>query len=225
MLSRGVRNYVVAEICRATFRGSSNDTRDAPMPDPNPPLPSMIPDPNPPLPSIQQYFLVRLEFDSGDGRARLTLQGPKVPGLGVSPAIGVGRDAQGNYRFLIGGNTFVYPPEKLPGELLKMLGDPNSRVKGPPTPMRLPSKRQLQNSDGSWRSWDDYDRDRKLFHSPGSNLGDVWPALPPALYRALIDFYSGRTRSPINPNDIPIPPRSPTNPGDFPIPSGDSRMV
>ena len=46
------------------------------------------------------------QFDSGDGRAKLTLQGPKVPGIGVAPAIGVSRDAKGNYHFLIGGGEF-----------------------------------------------------------------------------------------------------------------------
>jgi hypothetical protein len=62
-------------------------------------------------------------------------------------------------------------------------------------------------------TYDDYDRQRKLFHSPVSNLGTVWPLLPPALYQALIDFYSGRSRRPLP---------SVQDAGDFPMPSGDS---
>src|SRR4051812_24799733 len=48
----------------------------------------------------QQYFQLTFVFDSGDGRAKLTLQGPKDPVLGLAPAIGVSRDAKGNYHFL-----------------------------------------------------------------------------------------------------------------------------
>ena len=48
-----------------------------------------------------------------------------------------------------------------------------------------------------------------------SDGGLVWLALPPGLYQALIDFYSGRKVS------RPLP----SNVGDFPTPSGDTRVV
>lgn len=163
----------------------------------------------------EQYFQLTFVFDSGDGRAKLTLEGPKVPVVGLAPAIGVERDARGNYHFLIGGNDFVYPPKDLPDELRKLLGDKKTATKGPPVPVRMPTKQQLTQSDGTFMSWDDYDRNRRLFHSPGMNFGSVWLALPPALYQALIDFYSGRK------GFRPLP----SNVGDFPVPSGDSRLA
>lgn len=164
---------------------------------------------------VQQYFQLTFVFDAGDGGARLTMNGPKDPILGLSPAIGVSRDAKGNYHFLIGVNDFVYPPKDLPVELRKLLGDPSSQVKGPPLPVRMPGKNQLLQSDGTYMSWSDYDRNRRMFYSPGMNVGTVWLALPPALYQALIDFYSGqRAFRPL-----------PSNVGDFPTPTGDTRVV
>lgn len=163
----------------------------------------------------QPYFQLTFVFDSGDGRAKLTLNGPKDPVLGISPAIGVSRDANGDYHFLIGANTFVYAPKDLPAELRKLLGDSSSPAKGPPVPVRMPTKSQLQQADGTFMSWDDYDRNRRMFYSPNSNVGTVWPALPPALYQALIDFYSGRL----------LPTLTPSNTGDFPLPSGDTRVA
>ena len=170
----------------------------------------------PGLPEIKQYALLTFEFDSGDGRAKLTLQGPKVPGIDVAPAIGVGRDAKSDYHFLIGGGEFVYPPKDLPGELRRLLGD-SGATKGPPAPVRMPTKSQLQKVDGSFMTYEEYELTRKLWHSPVSNLGTVWPPLPPALYQALIDFYSGKKLSrPLN--------RS-SDYGDFPLPSDDTRVA
>jgi hypothetical protein len=162
----------------------------------------------------QPYLQLTFEFDSGDGRAKLTVNGPKDPVLGVSAAIGVSRDAHGKYHFLIGVNDFVYEPKDLPDELRKLLGDPHTPAKGPPVPVRMPSKSQLQRSDGTFMTWDDYDRNRRMFYSPGMNVGTIWPPLPPGLYQALINFYSGKSSWTFAPSEV----------GDFPIPTGDTRL-
>lgn len=167
---------------------------------------------SPELPEIKQYAMLTFEFDSGDGRAKLTLQGPKVPGVDVAPAIGLSRDAKGDYHFLIGGGEFVYPPKDLPGELRRLLGD-SSAPKGPPTPVKMPTKHQLRKVDGSFMTSAEYELNRKLWYSPVGNLGTVWPPLPPALYQALIDFYSGKK------------PSRPLDYGDFPLPSDDTRVA
>jgi hypothetical protein len=168
----------------------------------------------PNLPDIKQYAVLVFNFDSGDGRAKLTLQGPKIPGIGVAPAIGVSRDANCNYHFLIGGGEFVYPPSQLPAELRRLLGGADA-PKGPPKPVPMPSKNALQKADGSFMTYEEYERTRKWFHSPDLKNATVWPALPQALYEKLIDFYSG--------SDMNLRPLiQPPDYGDFPLPSGDT---
>lgn len=169
----------------------------------------------PDLPEIKQSAVLIFKFDSGDGRAKLTLQGPKVPGIGVAPAIGLSRDANGNYHFLIGGGEFVYPPNQLPGELRRLLGGADA-PKGPPTPVSMPSKNQLQKADGSFMTYEEYERTRKWFHSPDLKNVTIWPPLPPALYQILIDFYSDSGK------DILRPLIQPPDYGDFPLPSDDT---
>jgi hypothetical protein len=168
------------------------------------------------IPEIKQYAVLTFKFDSGDGRAKLTLEGPKVPSIGVAPAIGISRDAKGDYHFLIGGGEYVYPPKQLPGELRRLLGD-SGAPKGPPTPVvPMPTKRQLQKTDGPFMTYEEYELNRKLFHSPVGNLGTIWSPMPRALYQALIDFYSGNLSRPLLP---------PTDYGDFPLPPDDTGMA
>jgi hypothetical protein len=167
------------------------------------------------------------EFGSRPPRKRkrnVSRPGPKVPGIGVAPTIGIGRDAKGNYHFLIGGGDFVYPPSQLPGELRRLLGGGTGTPKGPPTPVKMPSKNQLQKADGSFRTYEEYERDRKLWHSAGSNFGTIWPPLPPVLYEILIDYYSGSIEDVLMRPLIRTPDRS-SDYGDFPLPSGDTGTV
>jgi hypothetical protein len=99
-------------------------------------------------------------------------------------------------------------------ELRRLLGGADA-PKGPPKPVPMPSKNALQKADGSFMTYEEYERTRKWFHSPDLKNATVWPALPQALYEKLIDFYSG--------SDMNLRPLiQPPDYGDFPLPSGDT---
>jgi hypothetical protein len=166
---------------------------------------------------FKQYAVLTFQFDPGKRRATLTLQGPKLPGVDVAPAIGMRRDADGSYHFLIGGGDFVYPPREIPGELRRLLGGADA-PKGGPAPVQMPTRAQLRKSDGSFMPYAEYELKRKLFHSPllEKGQGVIWPQLPPALYQVLLDFYSGETMI-----LRPLPPPPPPDLGDFPEPPTD----
>lgn len=171
--------------------------------------------PGPPeFPGYQQYFILTLTLDAGDSRARLTLTGPKAPGIGATQTIGVGRDAAGDYHFLVGsGEDHVYKPKDVPAEILKMLGGGG----GPPTnEVMLPARDVLKRkSDGAFMTFEQYEANRRAFHSPGSPAvsGKVvlWPKLTPEMFSWLVDFYRGKGRR-------PLPPDA----GDYPMPSGST---
>lgn len=171
------------------------------------------------LPPIEQYAVLTLNLDGGVGRAKLSLQGPEAPGIGVSGAIGVGRDAQGNYHFMIGGGEYVFPPKDIPGELRRLLGDAGGGNSAPPpSAVRMPNRDQLLRPDGSVMTYGDYELNRKLFHQEGLNVGGpTWPPLPRVLYEALTDFYFG-------PVHVELPPPS-QDYGDYPVPAGSSRFA
>jgi hypothetical protein len=150
----------------------------------------------------QQYVTLTLQYDIGDSQAQLTLQGPKIGDTDLAPTIGLARDGKGKYSLLIGSGEYTFKAEELPKELVRLAGGGG----GSPLPFRMPRKDQLRRRDGSYKTFQDYERERKLWHSPLPGNTSVWPRLPAPLYDALIDFYLGRHLR---------------NYGDFPMPSDD----
>lgn len=143
-----------------------------------------------PFPELKQFVGMRIEFDLVHGIASLSLQGPTVPVVDMAASIGFGRDAGGKYHLLIGGGDYAYPLSEIPIGLRRLLVRTGSS-EGHPVPMRLPSKQELQYEDKSvitYLPYEQYKFRQKMFHS----LEDTWIPLPPALYQALIDFYSGK---------------------------------
>jgi hypothetical protein len=151
---------------------------------------------------FNQYVMLTFEYDVGDRQAELKLEGPTLGDTDLAPTIGLSRDGKGKYSLLIGSGEYVFKAEELPKELLRLAGAGG----GAALPFRMPRKEQLRRRDGSYKTFDDYERERKMWHSPLPGNTNVWPRLPAPLYNALIDFYSGR------------PPR---NYGDYPMPSDD----
>jgi hypothetical protein len=126
-----------------------------------------------------------------DGTISLVLQGPNVqllekPALQVKPAIGLSRDKQGRYHFLVGSDDTIVDPVNVGEELRKLFSSPPSSTKAS---LKLPSCRQLRNAKGGFRTFEEYDLDRRLFHDAVPINGVVWPVLTPQLYDALVTSY------------------------------------
>jgi hypothetical protein len=180
-----------------------------------------MPPPGPPdSPGFQQYAVLTFTLGGGGKGAKLTLQGPKAPGIGLAPTIGIGLDKSGNYHFLIGAGDFAYPPKDVPNEIRRLLGGSGGGANGPPQAVAMPTADQLKRADGSFMDYDVYDQQRRMFHSglPGDS-GPIWIPLPRAVYKALIDFYStGTIRL------VPLE-KGPKDVGDFPTPPSDTAVV
>jgi len=121
-----------------------------------------------------------------DGKAEFTVEGPKVTvsNLDFNPAIGVARDRNGAYHFLFGTEKEVWTENQLGDELRKLLTSPPSTSSTLP----LPSMPQLKNENGGFRTFHEYERNRRLLEEPLS-LGPAMPKLTPKLYQTLIDSY------------------------------------
>lgn len=128
-----------------------------------------------------------IEFDTG-GNSRLVLRGPEIPVIAARPAIGVSRDAEGRYHFAVGADDHVYNWNDLPSEFRRLLGNSNTTPAGSRAPIRMPSCRQLRSASGSFMTYQDYELNRRLFHSEIAPIGAIWPALPPAVYEAMISY-------------------------------------
>ena len=126
---------------------------------------------------------ITLEFEGGT--ARLVVRGPEIPVVGARPAMGVSRDDRGRFHFVVGADDYVYNAEDLPGELRRLLGGSSGSAR--PGTVRIPSCRQLRLSDGSYLTLQQYDFNRRMWHSQAGSIdGVIWPPLPPPIYTALI---------------------------------------
>jgi len=149
--------------------------------------------PYPDAPEVQTYVMLVFETDDRQGVTKLAVKGPKLPGVGASPTIAFHRKGD-RYVFEIGGGETTFAPGELSAELKKFLGGSDSGGKTAPVPLRMPGQDQLKHtSDGSYKSFDDYERDVRMRAISAANNEKVyaarWPKLPKPLYDALIRHY------------------------------------
>ncbi len=129
-------------------------------------------------------------FDE-DGTISLVLRGPKVeivkkPKIELQPAIGVSRDKQGRLHFLVGNQDKVVDPVHVGEDLRKLIDSPPTSSKAA---LKMPSCRDLKNGKGGFKTFEEFDLNRRLWHAD-LPIGTRWPALTPELYEALVQSYA-----------------------------------
>jgi flagellar motor protein MotB len=115
------------------------------------------------------------------GKVDFTVSGPENTPVVSKPTIGIRRDPDGKYHFLVGGKDKVVPADQIPDILRGALGGKGQPGTTPlPGTLQVPTCDQLRGPDGGFKTFLDY----KIGQILSANL----LPLTPELYDALIEL-------------------------------------
>lgn len=149
------------------------------------------------------------------GRVNITVAGPAKTPIVPSPAIGIGRDQNGQFHLLVGGKDKVISIDDIPALLRQTVGGQAAGSAKKPK-FRVPTCAQLTLYAGKeknrFMTFAQYQTRQKVFHSQISPLGgEVWLELTRPFFDALIDLCMMKLV------ELPRPAAAEKpSPGDFP---------
>jgi Domain of unknown function (DUF4157) len=133
-----------------------------------------------------------LSYDTGTGSLSMMMAGPQSTPVVSSPTIGLRHDADGSWHILVGGKDKVVPADEIPKLLRDATGQGGGGAKPAAQTYRVPTCNELRypadkEQEPRYRSFQDFQTQRNLFHKGLPGSGASWIDLTRGLYDALVE--------------------------------------